>query len=363
MKSWFSEGRGLALICGLTLGGILVAGLWPFCRPHNQVTWSPDSNGLNFGHYGVVISVNSLKTARTYAQEPCSIELWLEPRPFHNNNTILSFHTPENPRQFSLSMWEKGLLLRTETHAQRHDRRVHDAFVADAFTSGKSRFVTITTDGQKSKVYLDGRLVASTRDFEFSAKTLTGQLVIGASPVSSDGWYGRLLGLAVYRTNRTSAQVLHDYELWTKNERPEPAGDDSALALYRFDERQGNTVHNSVSRGPDLYIPLRFILLDQPMLQSPWAEFRWTWAYWLDLAINIAGFVPLGFFFHAYLSKQHRPWAVTTSVLVGAVTSLTIELLQAYLPTRNSGVTDLLTNTFGTYIGAVFHRVAASWLS
>jgi VanZ family protein len=39
-------------------------------------------------------------------------------------------------------------------------------------------------------------------------------------------------------------------------------------------------------------------------------------------------------------------------VLTGAGISLLIELLQVYLPTRDSSLTDLGNNTLGTYIGA-----------
>lgn len=362
LKRQLLKRLGLPMICGMILCCILVAGLWPFHQPENQVSWSQGSDGLSFGRYGIVTSSSTLKTARSQAEEACSIEMWLQPRPIHNNNTILTFYTPENPRQFSLSKWETGFVLRREVRNARHEVSVHEAFVADAFRDRKSVFISIAADGHKSMVYVDGIPVTPNRDFVFSAKDLTGQLVIGTSPVSSNGWYGQLLGLAVYRRNLTPAQVLRDYEVWTKDKHPEVAVNESSVAVYRFNEHRGEIVHNLVSRGPNLYIPQHFVLLDQPMLQSPWTEFRWTWGYWLDVIINIAGFVPLGFFFYAYLLERHGRVAVMTTVLIGAATSLTIELLQAYLPTRNSGLTDLFTNTTGTYFGVVLYRVVQNWL-
>ncbi len=363
MKSQLLKGRGLPVICGVILCCILVAGLWPFHKPENQVTWSESGDGLSFGHNGIVMSSSTLETARSPAEETCSIEMWLQPKLLHNNKTILTFYTPENPRQFSLSKWETGLVLRREIRNDRHTVSVYEAFVADAFRDRKSLFISITSDGITSRVYLDGALVTPNRDFVFSAKDLTGQLVIGPSPVSSDGWYGQLLGLAVYRRNLTPAQVLRDYQVWMKGKRPEAAEDENSVAMYRFDEHRGNVVHNLVSWGPHLYIPDHFMLLDQPVLQSPWTEFRWTWGYWLDVTINIAGFVPLGFFFCAYFSEQRRTRAAMTTVLVGTSISLTIELFQAYLPTRNSGLNDLVTNTLGTYIGVVLYRVVPDWFA
>jgi glycopeptide antibiotics resistance protein len=102
--------------------------------------------------------------------------------------------------------------------------------------------------------------------------------------------------------------------------------------------------------------------LHEQVLERPWDEFRRDWNYWKDVGINVAGFIPLGFSFFAYFSSVRsikRPGLAT--VALGFFVSFTIEVWQAFLPTRDSGMTDLITNTLGTAIGVLTFKYAAAW--
>lgn len=106
------------------------------------------------------------------------------------------------------------------------------------------------------------------------------------------------------------------------------------------------------------------MILHEKFLEPTWEEFSPNRSYWKSVGINIVGFIPLGFFFCAYLTmagQMSRPALVT--VFIGAAVSLTIEVLQAYLPTRDSGMTDLITNTLGTGLGAMLYRWKADLLT
>lgn len=143
---------------------------------------------------------------------------------------------------------------------------------------------------------------------------------------------------------------------------PALAANENCIALYLFDERSGRVVHNRVNSETDLHIPEKYAVLDQLLLEPFWKEFNSSWGYWTGALKNVVGFVPLGFFFYAYLSYSIRRAALVTVILGGAV-SLTIEILQAYLPTRDSGMTDLITNTLGAYIGVQSYRTISPRLA
>src|SRR5208282_2698617 len=131
----------------------------------------------------------------------------------------------------------------------------------------------------------------------------------------------------------------------------------NAVALYLFNERRGSVVHNQVDPATDLLIPEHYFVLRAPFLLPAWDEYYPGWGYWRNLSINVGGFIPLGFVFCAYFSKIKRP--VLASIFLGFTVSLSIEVLQAFLPTRDSGTTDIITNTLGSAIGAWFCSCSA----
>jgi VanZ family protein len=346
------------LICVLVLCGILAAGLEPFHRPRNAVTWLGNENGLRFGNYGIIVSSGTFPVAAPDDEQSCSLEIWLQPGHTSASNTLLAFYTPENAPQFSLHQYRANLALRREM--QSDQRRTEAIGIEGVFRQVKPVFVSVTSGSQKTSVYVDGTLAESFPHFQVG-KDCKGQLIVGTSPIRNDRWSGQLRGLAIYRQELTPAEVVQHYVTWTTQGRPVLSGNEHAMAIYLFDERAGNVVHNAVARGIDLRIPERYSLLHQVFLESPWKEFRAVRNYWIDLLVNIGGFIPFGFFFCAYWSFV-RPikHAALTTVVLGFAVSLTIEVLQSYLPTRASGTTDLITNTLGTILGVRLYALKAA---
>ena len=73
------EVRVLVALCIFVLCAILVAGLWPFHAPLNEVSWLTNANGLRFGRYATILSSGAFATPSSQDEEFCSIEIWLRP--------------------------------------------------------------------------------------------------------------------------------------------------------------------------------------------------------------------------------------------------------------------------------------------
>jgi hypothetical protein len=344
----------LGAICLLILCGMFVAGLWPFHSPRNKVSWLSHSNGLLFGKYGSITSAGVLKANPLQAESSCGLEIWLEPKLVDGEGTVLGFYWPDSGVvPFAIRQYRSGLELEKSS---RDAKSVAVVYVDKVFRHRGPVLVTISSSRSGTTVYADGALLGEFAHFGLSRQDLTGRLVVGNSPVAAFDWIGQFRGLAIYDRELTAEDVSQHLANWTRNERPTIAGTEGPDGLYLFNERQGNVVHNQLDSRTDLLIPERFFVLQQQFLARPWDEFRPGWRYLMNIGVNIVGFIPLGFFFCAYFSFRNSNAAVAKTTALGFLVSLMIEVLQAFLPTRDSGMTDLITNTLGTAIGVIVCR-------
>jgi glycopeptide antibiotics resistance protein len=76
----------------------------------------------------------------------------------------------------------------------------------------------------------------------------------------------------------------------------------------------------------------------------------------VDALVNLAGFIPLGFFLAMFFRIPGSTAGLRAFALVlaiGALLSLFIEANQTFLVTRNSSMTDLILNSLGAMAGAL----------
>jgi len=344
----------LAIALFVVLAIILLAALWPFdFFPHNDVAWLKGRNGLDFGRNPVVLSRAPFHFADP-SWSSISLEIWTQPTGHWRESTFLSFYTPENPQQFRMMYFNNVFLIRRarmDAKGQWHDNAIG---VDNAAFPGTPLFITITAGPQGTSIYLNGKLAERSSNYILTGRDFSGQLIFGTSPFEKQTWHGAWRGLAICGAELSQSDVAAHFQKWTGGRQKELLHESVPTALYDFHEGTGDTAHDLAGVAPDLFIPKHYSVPHKAILEWPWKEFHPTRSYAVDVAVNIAGFIPFGFLLTALLwstTRNHRP--VLTAILAGAFLSLTIELLQGYIPQRASGMTDVITNTLGTATGAI----------
>jgi glycopeptide antibiotics resistance protein len=106
--------------------------------------------------------------------------------------------------------------------------------------------------------------------------------------------------------------------------------------------------------------PFRFSLVRHgpPFLLAGWGKDAGV----LDVFLNLLLFVPYGFGLAERLRERGKSRASVLGVtfLAGALFSYSVELLQFYIPMRDSGWGDVVTNSSGSVLGLVVYELAGA---
>jgi hypothetical protein len=343
-----SQTRVAGGLCVLTLIIFTIAGLWPFRQIRNDVSWIADRPGVRFGKHGIIFSDGRLPAR---GSEACSIEMWVRPAAGESFSTLLAFFGPDGDIGVSLHRSVTDLRLDRETGG-----KPIEWYAGKVLYDDRLIFLTFVFGSRGTTVYQDGAVIREIPQLRVAFGDCSGNLGVGHSSRGHSSWQGDLQGLAVYGLQLTADQVRTNYQSWQTSGRPDDRNVAKPEVLYLFQERGGAHVSDSGSSGISLTIPDRYLSIRRTWLQSPIIAFEPDWGYAEDVLINIGGFIPFGFVLRAFLTSNRKVRRTATwTVIGGALVSLTIELLQVYLPTRNSDLTDVLTNTLGTYLGAVIY--------
>jgi hypothetical protein len=331
--------------------------MWPFNPiPHNVVAWLPDTNGIRFDGVGIVLSDGRLHpVAGENGGDSCAVEVYLRPATQDEAGNFLTFSSDENPDAIFLRQCHDLFLLSRSTPT----RWRAPAFVFlgenNVLRQGRWVLVTVSSGPDGTSIYVDGKLARNSADFRIRRSELYREIVLGTSPSTIDAWQGEIRGIAIYDDAISPAVASAHYAEWSGDSQlPDAENKNHLLARYNFREGGGNAIHNEVASAPALTIPAHFFLPRKAHLDSVFKQFGWTWMWRRDVLENIVGFMPLGFVLCGFFAlSRSRVQAILISTLCGGLLSFSIEFLQYYIPRRDSGWTDVITNSTGTLLGAL----------
>jgi VanZ family protein len=362
------KSQDLTPLCIAILLIILVAGLWPFnFFAGNKVAWLPDQDGVQFYGQGIIVGpeLPGTKQKALFPDKSITLEIRLRPLLVTGNlPQILTLYDGRSPDIFFVGQWKSHLIIRSRTGnpAMRKKGKIYaEIGLNNALLKDQDCFLTITSGAGGTAVYLNGKFMRSYANH----RMLSGmterpvRLVLGNSPTGESYWNGNVTGLAVYNRVLSADQVLNDCEAWSGKAPPPVSAEGGCLAIYSFNERKGMEVHNEINAIDTLAIPERFKPVQRKILSPFLQGYQLNLSSVQDIVTNILGFIPFGFFFSALLLKitpMRKLPAYLIIVILGTGLSFAIELIQAYLPTRDSSMTDVVMNSAGTILGAAVHQ-------
>ena len=360
-KSYFLR---IHLICILYILIILFWGLRPFnFRPVNGVKWLNNENGISFQDsglvYGPTANNGSDQNPLFVNEKSISIEIWLTPGPHYHRSfsNIFSLYDDNQPEIFSFRQVRSSLNISKYRTPGKKGVTYSWRWLGNFFFNGQRRLLTVTSDKNNTSVYFDGRKVKNFRNYSLmlsKKQTSPSRIVIGNDPSGRQPWKGKIHGLAIYDRVLDPERVIEHFEKWRNGSALSLAREKDIFVYYPMDEKSGQKIHNKVSNHHHLLIPLRFKILKKSYLKLSRNAFNFTASSLRDMRINIIGFIPLGFLLLVTIYSTPPSWPpIFLAFLGGTMISLMVEILQAFLPTRTSSLTDLIFNTFGTALGLI----------
>lgn len=351
--------------------GILLAGLWPFrFSAQNNARWLSDTNGLRFlgaealsafdpGGEAFTPQPLSVPAQRSVEAGSLTIEMALRPakEPMGAKGRILSVAGADGREAFFVGQWSTELLLFVPESGGGNPPRFREIDLRDALKAGQPRFVTITSDRAGTVVHLNGQRVLWIPGVSLLAPTATlaGQrLFVGNAPDGLHPWAGDVFGLSLYGRLLTDAQVRESRQWWSRPVGRPPPAEAALLARYDFTGSRGRWIHDASGSTNALFIPEVFARKKHILTRIDSAGYDWR-----DIVVNVLGFVPYGFFLALWLARLGRSagsMPLLLAVLAGGLVSLAIELIQVYLPMRDSSLADLVCNVAGSLAGALGAR-------
>lgn len=328
-------------------------------RLQNKAQWSDSGIGLNFRRYAIAYTKGFFSAADNGSESGLTIECAIAPGFSINSGFkfLLLVHDGRDERQLVLGQWRSSLIAMNGDDYS-HRQRVPRIAVQMDDRVEKVQLLTLVSSSSGTVIYLDGRLVKRNNNLvlTYPDKPGSARLVVGNNLHGNGPWQGSIRGLAMYDHPLPDAIVLAHHQLWERDQSFDGFNVDAPQILYTFQQGKGRAVHNQMGQGPELLIPERMTDLAKKVLSWPRLDPSTMASLVNDVVTNLVGFIPLGVMLTATLSllkgvRRSGVWGLVVVICLSF--SLTIEIFQIWLPSRDSSSLDLILNTIGGGLGIV----------
>ena len=346
------------LLCAVILLITLFFGLKPKgFRFYNQVQWLQDKNAIAFQNIGMAYSRQTLGAIGI--SNSLGIIVVLKPyRTARHLSKIISIIDNQGRELLGLQQWIKGLEI---VLWDAGGNRLGKVGIGDALSTDSSQWVAITVTRSEMKLFLKKSPgVSRIKRIKLPSNFFAGgRLLLGLSASGRNSWRGEITGLALFKSEVESQQLYEYAKAWdTINSHPEFA-DNAPAAVFLFNDVRGENIADRSGNGWDLIVPFYPKFFKHEVL-SVLPDFnKISRNLVLDIIVNFFGFFPLGVCLYWAFLTFHFSSNKTIIITVGCAVavSISIELLQALIPTRASQLIDVFFNGAGAWAGVILVRV------
>jgi hypothetical protein len=359
-------GKFLPAACIAIFIGILIFGLWPLgYRIPNKAKVMDGGGGVFFegegkrykleaGGIAYTPSLLSLVPSACAPIGEISLELIVTPSKEFTNGvgSIVIFVDQHHNKRLVFGQWKSSLIIRTYYFPSGRSSRYTEIGMQDALRPGEQSLLAVTSCRYGTVIYLNGKRRIDFPDVslipaESALDSL--RLFLGNDPDVTAPWAGEIKRLAIYGRVLSADEVSASLRLQPTVEASSGWREGKPVAAYSFRMTASGAVDDESGNGNTLRVPDYFELRQQPLQAFFLTEFDAG-----DIAINVAGFVPLGtclFFWMKRWTAYSNKWIGAAAIVAGFVISLGIEWTQSFIPSRCSTVMDVICNTMGTMVG------------
>ena len=362
-STWAPRHTLLWILVAINVGGILLAGLslrgFDF---RNNVEWASDGTGIEFGEHGLAYTDTFATGEDTNqpARQGFTIEIALRPEGSEFGFRFIAvIHGGDDDEQLVIAQWRDTIIVMNGDDYD-HSRRLPRLTATVPDYDDGLFLLAVSSDTRGSALYIDGQEVDSREGMSLRLPTdfAPGRLVLGNSVYGDTPWRGTIAGFALHLAALDERALRDHRDLWSRGQGF--AGDNylSARLSYPLTERTGRRALDRSSNEIALQFPRDKTLVDPKVFVPSLGSLDDLW----DVGINLGGFVPLGFLLVALFSKVTRITqlpALAAVIAIGFALSFSIELAQAWIPSRSSSLLDLLLNVVGTSVGCAAFVVAS----
>jgi VanZ family protein len=340
----------LAAVLCMAYAGLALKGY----RSANHACWLPDRDGLRFSRSAMACQSQFDATRLDGAGLTIVLPLKAARPGGLGLSWIAGLVGEADAGTYAIESWGPHVVLsRTRAHSRRSERPLLTARLGYDTAA-----VLVISSGREhgTRLYLDQAPVASSpRLIFFDTTAATARLLLGCAPDGKEVWQGEIYGLSLYNRELSPDEVRACVTAWHATHALTPLS--GLIARYRLNERRGTIASGGLPLAGPLLLPEKLTILRPQILTiSRRSVLTENGTLKLDVIVNFIGFIPFGFLLAGWLSlgRDRAAPAVLCPVCAGsALVSLTIELVQVFIPTRYSQLSDLVLNALGGLAGAL----------